>query len=216
MGRLFGAVLVALSTALSGCSSPPDTPNAPPPAASPAPTPPAPEPQEADPTPALQDPDPVFLEAMLQVGGGGVFLTGATNLPDGALLYFEVGFGDTSGCLTDDCRQFEELSSEQFEVYSANSGSMEVAGGLFSGQLEGWETLPVCNFRSAADWLTEAYVFFVPDRRLAAQGDRFPAQPEAVYALYGDAGERVSAVPPAEVVQLLNPAVRVFAECMVE
>jgi len=184
------------------------------------PTLPAPAPEPA-PAPAPDsgpvDPDPVQLVALLNVGELGVAISGITNLPDGAVLEFDV-FLSGSGCLTDDCREFEELSEEQSELLFDGSGRgyVTVSGGKFYVELPGWEILPVCGWGSKADWDTEATVLFIPDEGLSERIEGMPRQPDEIYRLYGSAGERLEAVAPAEVVTLLNPAVRSVAECVTD
>ena len=181
------------------------------PESSPAPTAPSPPPPE----PERSNPEPVEIDAGIEVTEQGVLIYGTTNLPDGAVLSYDLNvFG--SGCLTDDCREFEVLTEEQVSVRDGDSGSgfLTVTSGKFSIGLPEWNALPVCGWQSEAEWETWLDVLFFSDVAWADLANNDSGQPEDIYELYGRAGERLTAAAPAvEVRGLSGPFVRLEVEC---
>ena len=194
---------------LSACGAEPAAQPEPTPVPAPAaPSPPQPEPERGNPA-------PVEIDADIEVTEQGVLIYGTTNLPDGAVLSYDLGvFG--SGCLTDDCREFEEFTDEQIAIRDggAGLGYLTVTGGNFSIELPEWNALPVCGWQSEAEWETSLYLVFSSDEAMADLLDDDPGQPEDIYELYGRAGERLTAAAPAvEVRGLSGPFVRLEVEC---
>ncbi len=185
------------------------------PVAEPAPAPLLP-PLIAQPEPErAADPDPVDLSAEIDVSEQGVLVLGSTNLPDGAVLIYDLILAG-SGCLTEDCSEFEVLTPEQNALKSGDSskGYMTVSGGKFSVELPEWNTLPICGWGSEAEWETSLSIAFYSDERLAELSPANPGQPESVYALYGRAAERVEAAPGVELGSgLSGPFVRIEVLC---
>jgi len=201
--------VLALVVLLVGCAAEP--------AAQPEPTmPPAPAPElPPRPVPAPEPaPEPVELSAEISASEQGVLIVGNTNLPDGAVLDYDILlFG--SGCLTDDCREFEELTPEQSALYSNfGVGYLTVSAGQFVIDIPDWSALPICGWQSTADWKTNLNVAFFSDERQAELMPENPGQPENVYELYGRAAERVEAAPGVELARgLSGPYVYVEVLC---
>ena len=182
------------------------------PASTSAPTPSPPPPTPLPP----QVPEAVELQALFELSDDEVVLRGETNLPDGAQLYFEIDHSG-SGCLTEDCQESRDWSDDQYQLFfNGLSGSVAVVAGTFRVEFEGWGSLfGLCNWKwdGFDPYETSIEVFFIPNKELAAAGSRFPVQPDHIYELYGEAGERLEAVAPAQVDSALRRVVRVEAEC---
>jgi len=197
--------MLACALLVIGCAAQPVA--EPPPAPLPLPPIEQPEPEF--------DPDPVELAADIGVSEQGVLVLGSTNLPDGAVLVYDLLLAG-SGCLTDDCSEFEVLTPEQNALKSGDSskGYVTVSGGKFSVELPDWNTLPICGWDSAGEWETSLSIAFYSDERFAELSPTNPGQPESVYELYGRAAERVEAAPGVELGSgLSGPFVRIEVLC---
>ncbi len=183
------AVVLALAALVAACAAEP--------VAEPAPVPPPPPVAQPEPEPEPA-PDPVELSASISVSEQGVLIVGATNLPDGAVVSYDI-FLFGSGCLTDDCREFEELTPDQNALYlDFKVGYSTVSDGRFSVELPEFAALPICGWESEAEWETSLEIRFFSDERQAELVPENPGQPENVYELYGRAAERVEAAPGVE------------------
>jgi len=177
-----GAAVLTLAVLLIGCAAEPVLAPAPAPTPAPAPAPPPPPPE---PEP---EPEPVELTAALAVDGGIVTVTGASNLPDGAVLVWELR--ETIEAFAEDPELV--IRDEDGEI---PAGTATVTDGAFSFTVTGagWDALGLCNALPL-----ELSVSYTPWRGVAELG-ALPVQPESLYALHGDNGERLpGAVPPAE------------------
>lgn len=188
MSRRIAAI--ALAALLMGCGIEP--------AAQPEPTP-APAPAPKAPTPSEPEPEPVELTATMSVDGKTVTVRGSSNLPDGAMLVWEL--------------------AETVEAFVANpnlmlrdpdgevpDGEVAVIGGAFRFDAtgDGWDNLGLCDALPLQLWVT-----YMPWAGIAALGT-IPEQPESLYALHGELGERIpGAVPPAELRTLSGGEARV-------
>ena len=182
------ASCVLLLSACAGSETVSPTPEAP----VPAPAPSAQPDPEPEPDPELE---PVGLTAAMTVDAGTISVEGSTNLPDGAALYWE---------LAETPEAFERTVAEfgvdrdrlpRFPDGEVPSGSVVVDGGrfAFSTTADGWEDLGLCD-----ELPLELFVGYLPLREVGMMGSA-PEQPESLYALHGDNGERLTgAVPPAE------------------
>jgi hypothetical protein len=188
--------LLALALTLAACTAEPE-PIAP--AVEPAPAAPAPAPAE----PA---PEPVALTATVTAEGGTVSATGTSNLPDGAVLVWEL-YGDVdlnvvSDELYEQRLQLNELMYELMYADGRIEGSVQVTGGTYALTVTGerWDELGLCE-----QVPLELWVSYYPYAELAERG-AFPAQPDSLYALHGEQGELITgAVPPAELVERNSP-----------
>mgnify|MGYP000155440138 CR=1 FL=1 len=157
---------------------------------------------ETEPKP---EPPPVELAATLSLEAGEWVLAGETNLPDGALLDFNVTHWG-SGCLDDACTEFESWSQEEYdEFYRQAIGSVMVSEGKFSEVFEGSGELPgICNTNTQAvdDWTTDIAVTFAVDAGAAENSDLISAQPAEVYELFGYSGERLKVAPSLERIEI--------------
>lgn len=182
------AAVLTLAALVMGCGVEP--------AAQPEPTP-LPTPAPTAPTPS--EPEQVELTATIEVDGDTVTVRGLSNLPDGAMLVWEL--------------------AETVEAFAANpdltlrdpdgevpDGEVAVLGGAFRFDAtgEGWEALGLCDVLRLQLWVT-----YMPWADIAALGT-IPEQPESLYALHGERGERIpGAVPPAELRTLSGGEARV-------
>jgi hypothetical protein len=173
------------------------------PVAQPEPTPvPTPAPVPAPPPEPEPEPEPVELTGTLTTDGDTVTALGTSNLPDGAVLVWELAETVESMGENPDL----VLRDADGEV---PSGEVTVLGGAFRIDVtgEGWGALGLCEALPL-----ELFVAFMPWRALA-ELDALPDQPESLYALYGERGERIpGAMPPAELRTLSGGEVRVVVE----
>jgi hypothetical protein len=141
------------------------------------------------------NPDPVELSSDISASEGGILISGVTNLPDGANLYYALTlFG--SKCLTSNCRKLD-YRSDGVESELAR-GYLTVLSGQFTAELPEWPSVPVCGWRKEGDWETSLIILFRPNERADGASPEHPGQPRVVYDLYGRAGERVEAAPGVE------------------
>ena len=165
--------------------------------------PPAPEVRtEPDPVP---EPVDVVLDAELSADGDTVTVAGVTNLPDGAVLVWELTETLEAFALNPDVT----LRDSDGEVLA---GEVTVADGAYRVELsdESWIELGLCDALPL-----ELFVTYMPMAGVAALG-AVPEQPAELYELHGDNGERIpGAVAPADLVEMSGGERRVgvFVEC---
>jgi hypothetical protein len=172
--------LLALALTLAACTAEPE-PIAP--AVEPAPAAPAPAPAEPEPV------SPVALTATLTVDGDTVTVTGTSNLPDGAVLVWE---------LSTPVSVSEVLRDSEGQVW-VPEGAATIASGAYAFAVtsDGWGELGLCDALPLELWVS-----YYP----LAESAAIAAQPESLYALHGERGELIpGAVPPAELVELPVP-----------
>lgn len=178
--RVRRAVLVLAIVAAACAAEPVAQPAPPPPAPAPAPAPAEPEPVS-----------PVALTATLTVDGDTVTVSGTSNLPDGAVLVYE---------LSTPLSVSEVLRDSEGGV-PAGDATITSGAYAFTVTSEGWGELGLCDALPLELWVS-----YYPYAEVARLSAVIPEQPDSLYALHGENGELITgAVPPAELRKLPQP-----------
>lgn len=151
-------------------------------------TAPVPTPEDRNEANSELEPVEVELKALLSADGDTVTVAGTTNLPDGAVLVWELAETVEAFGLNPDVT----LRDADGEV---PAGNVTVLGGSYRLELSEtfWAELDLCVALPL-----ELFVAYMPLADVAALG-ALPEQPSELYELYGENGERIpGAVAPAE------------------
>jgi len=152
--------------------------------------------------PALPAPEPIELTAAFDVDGGTITVLGTTNLPNGAVLLWEVYDSPPPEELFD-LSIFDDPDVSREGTVTVEQGTFQ-----FTATGEGWSDLDLCGSVPMV-----LRVIYAPWRGILVWGRTDAEQPDAVHELHGELGERIAeAVPPAKVGNGLGDPPRIYVE----
>jgi hypothetical protein len=132
----------------------------------------------------------IALTATLTVEGDTVLVSGTSNLPDGAVLVWEL-----SRSIVD-----SEVPVDSEESVWVSAGIATVHSGAYEFTVSWGEKFSCGDTRPLELWVS-----YYPLADVAQRG-ALPAQPDSLYELHGERGELITgAVSPAELVEMLSP-----------